>query len=159
MGMVLASSCKLPSLKHLSATVQFHLVHDRTFNPLTLALRADENFQSHVSSYSALILSPLPRSWVMSSPCMLSTHLSLLVLLLLPLLVPVLAVLLLLRPPPATLPLPLCAGITDLTVILPRSVVLPAPGRETSRLAGRCILPSCWCFRFFSDLTPGPSLF
>ena len=42
------------SLKRLPAEVQAHLVQDRTSDPLTLALCADEIFQSHVSSASAV---------------------------------------------------------------------------------------------------------
>ena len=41
-------------LKHLPADVRAHLVHDRTSDPLTLILRADKIFQSHVSSASAM---------------------------------------------------------------------------------------------------------
>ena len=41
-------------LKPLPADVRAHLIHDRTPDPLTLALRADEIFQSRVSSASAV---------------------------------------------------------------------------------------------------------
>ena len=58
---------------------------------------------------------------------MLSTLQPLLVLLVLPLLVPALSVLLLLRAHLPALHLPSYAGITDLMVIAPRSVKLPAP--------------------------------
>ena len=37
-------------LKRLPVDIQSHLVHDRTSDPLTLALRADKILQSRVSS-------------------------------------------------------------------------------------------------------------
>ena len=88
---------------------------------------------------------------------MLSTLKPLLVLLILLLLVPVLAMLQLLPQPLTTPTHPLCVGTIDFTVIRLRSVELPAPGWETSWPAGRCFLPYCWCFWFFSHLPPGPS--
>ena len=41
-------------LKRLPADVRAHLVHDRTSDPLTLVLHADDIFQSHVFSFSAV---------------------------------------------------------------------------------------------------------
>ena len=41
-------------LKHLPSDVRAHLVHDRTLDPLTLALLADKIFQSRVTSVSAV---------------------------------------------------------------------------------------------------------
>ena len=134
-------------LKCLPADVRAHLVHDRTSDPLTLALGADEIFQSRVLVEEK------------SFSFMLSAQQPLLVLLFLPLLVPVLAVLLLLLPPLAAPPLLLLDSITDLMGISPRSVKLSAPGRKNNRPAEGCVLPSCRCFRFFSNLPPGPSLF
>ena len=89
-------------------------------------------------------------------PPMQSTHLSFLELLLLPLQVPVLAVLLLFPQPLAVPAHPPCAGTME---TWPRSVKLPAPGWETSRLGGGCVLPSCQSFRFFPHLPPGSFLF
>ena len=85
------------------------------------------------------------RSWVMSTPSTPSALKPLLDLPILQLLVPVLAV-------PLPLPQPLlaptgllCVGITDPMLRKLRSVVLPAPGRETSCPAEGCFLPSSWC--------------
>ena len=119
-------------LKCFLAEVRAPLVHDRTSNSLTSALCTDEIFQSRVSATSAV--NHVSSAQVLGEELlfMLSALQPLLVLLMLPPLVPVLAVLLLLHLPLTTPPLPLCAGITDLTVISPRSVVLPAPGPETS---------------------------
>ena len=41
-------------LKRLPVDIQSHLVHDRTSDPLTLALHAYEIFQSRVSSFSTV---------------------------------------------------------------------------------------------------------
>ena len=41
-------------LKHLPADVRAYLVHDKTTDPLSLALKADMSYQSEVSSASAV---------------------------------------------------------------------------------------------------------
>ena len=83
-----------------------------------------------------------PQSWEMSIPFTPSTLKPLLALPILQLLVPFLAVPLLLPQPLVALTYPLCVGITDLMQRKLRSVMLPAPGPETSCPAGGCILPS-----------------
>ena len=99
------------------------------------------------------------RSWVMSTTSTPSALKPLLDLPILQLLVQVLAV-------PLPLPQPLlaptgllCVGITDPMLRKLRSVVLPAPGRETSCPARGCFLPSFQCSWIFSHLPPGSSLF
>ena len=68
---------------------------------------------------------------------------------------PVLAVSLLFPQSLAVPPPPLSAGTINPKETSFRSVVLPAPGQETSRPAGGCFLPSCHGFRFLHHLPPG----
>ena len=119
-------------LKRLQPDVRAHLVHDRTSDSLSLALRANQIYQSQVSSTSAV-------NHVSSTPddCPI-----LAMLLLLPvsvpsahlLQVPAPADLSLLLQPPAILIYLLSAGITGIMLIRPRSVTLSVPGWETSCL-------------------------
>ena len=115
-------------MKRLPADVRAYLVQDRTSDPLSLALSADEIFLRHVSFFSAL---NHPQYWGRSFLFMPST-LRLLLLLVLLLLVPILVVLLMLLQPLVGSTHSLCVGIPDLMVIRVRSVEFLVPGQETS---------------------------
>ena len=119
-------------LKCPPVNVSVYLVHDRTSDPLTLALCADKIFQSLMSSASAVNHFSSAMSWKMS---FLFTPSPLKLLVLLPL-VAALAILQLLPQPLANSIHPLCVGITDPMLSKLRSVKLPVPVRETSWPAG-----------------------
>ena len=134
-------------LKRLPADIRAHLLRDDFSDPITLALKADEIYQSRVSSSPVYAVSSTPEdsvNAVRSSP----TN----------------------RPQRSATPY---SGSWDnrsssptlcLTImpgdLRPRSVELHVHGRETSSPAGGCSYPSCLAFYLISsNLSTGFSEF
>ena len=115
-------------LKRLLAHIRAHLLRDDFSDPISFTLKADEIYQSRVSS------SPAPQRT--SSPSTPLDHQFLTAPVILLLLTPAAARI----AGPSLLP---CVIITVHGVPRPRNAELHVPGRETSSLAGGCSYPSC----------------